>query len=331
MAPNSTFSSHGLARPSVAASLIGICALALTACGSSDASEGSDGSGGSKSATTTQVTDATGTSVKVPSAPERVVVLSEMDLDAALALGVKPVGLTAGRGQKGAPGYLADRAKGIPVVGAVTGPDIEKVVRAKPDVILAGQLADEQVLQQLRKVAPTVVTIDGTKDWKKALSLTGKTLGRGNRAEAFLADYDTRAAALKKDLGAEAGKSVSVARYSAKGSAVMQQGVFISDVLKDLGLTRPGIQNEKGEGHSTPISDENLKEIDGDWLFIGTLTSTGSDQDLVGELSEKPAYKQLKAVSNDHATVIDGTKWTSLGGAQAAVSVLDDIRKAMVK
>ncbi|MER5279923.1 iron-siderophore ABC transporter substrate-binding protein [Streptomyces sp. NPDC002809] len=331
MAPHSPLSSRGRVRPSVAVSLIGICALALTACGSSEASEGSDDSGASKSSATTQVTDATGTSVKVPSAPRRVVVLSEMDLDAALALGVKPVGLTAGRGQKGAPAYLADQAKDIPVVGAVTGPDIEKVVQAKPDVILAGQLADEQVLQQLRKVAPTVVTIDGTKDWKKALSLTGKTLGKGNRAEEFLADYETRAAALKKDLGAEAGASVSVARYSAKGSAVMQQGVFISDVLKDLGFTRPGIQNEKGEGHSTPISDESLKEIDGDWLFIGTLTSTGSDQDLVDELSRKPAYKQLKAVSSGRSTVIDGTKWTSLGGAQAAVSVLDDIRKAMVK
>ncbi|MFI6610880.1 ABC transporter substrate-binding protein [Streptomyces sp. NPDC050507] len=331
MAPNSTFSSRGLVRPSVAASLIGICALALTACGSSEAEDGAAGPDSSTPSKTTQVTDATGTSVKVPAAPERVVALSEMDLDAALALGVKPVGLTAGRGQKGAPGYLTDQAKGIPVVGAVTGPDIEKVVQAKPDVILAGQLADEQVLQQLRKIAPTVVTIDGTKDWKKALTLTGKALGRDNNAEAFLADYATRAAALKQDLGAEAGKSVSVARYSAKGSAVMQQGVFISDVLNDLGFTRPGIQNEKGEGHSTPISDENLKEIDGDRLFIGTLTSTGSDQDLVAELSKKPAYKQLKAVSSGRSTVIDGTKWTSLGGAQAAVSVLDDIRKAMVK
>ncbi|WP_406099088.1 ABC transporter substrate-binding protein [Streptomyces sp. NBC_01013] len=330
MAPNSTLLSRGLARPSVAASLIGICALALAACGSSEASDGSD-PGASTSPKDNQVTDATGTSVKVPSTPERVVVLSEMDLDAALALGVRPVGLTAGRGQQGAPGYLADQAKGVPVVGAVTGPDIEKVVRAKPDVILAGQLADEQVLQQLRKVAPTVVTIDGTKDWKKALSLTGKALGRENKAAAFLADYDTRVAALKKDLGPEAGKSVSVARYSAKGSAVMQQGVFISDVLGDLGFTRPGIQNRKGEGHSTPISDENLKEIDGDWLFIGTLTSTGSDQALVDELSDRPAYKQLRAVSSGRSTVIDGTKWTSLGGAQAAVSVLDDIRKAMVK
>ncbi|WP_405690503.1 ABC transporter substrate-binding protein [Streptomyces sp. NBC_01185] len=326
MAPYSSPSSRGTARPVVSAALLTLCALTLSACGSEDKA----GTGGAEAGATTRVTDAAGTKVEVPATPERVVALSEMDLDASLALGVEPVGLTAGRGQKGAPQYLADQARSIPVVGAVTGPDIEKVVQAKPDVILAGQLADEQVLAQLRKIAPTVVTIDGTKDWKKALQLTGTTLGRSNEAKKFLADYETRAAALTTDLGERAGASVSVARYSAKGTAVMQQGVFISDVLKDLGFTRPGIQNDKGEGHSTPLSDENLEEIDGDWLFIGSLDAS-TDAGLLGELAEKPAYGQLGAVREKHATVIDGSKWTSLGGAQAAVSVLDDIRKAMVK
>ncbi|KPC81895.1 MULTISPECIES: ABC transporter substrate-binding protein [Streptomyces] len=326
MAPYSSPSSRGIARPVVSATLLSLCALTLSACGSEDKA----GPAGVDAAATAQVTDATGTKVEIPAAPERVVALSEMDLDAALALGVEPVGLTAGRGQKGAPQYLADQAKSIPVVGAVTGPDIEKVVRAKPDVILAGQLADEQVLAQLRKIAPTVVTIGDDKDWKKALQLTGTTLGKPNEAEKFLAGYEKEAAALKADLGSRAGADVSVARYSAKGTAVMQQGVFISDVLKDLGFGRPGIQNEQGEGHSTPLSDENLEEIDGDWLFIGSLDA-GTDADLLARLAEKPAYGQLGAVRDKHATVIDGTKWTSLGGAQAAVSVLDDIRKAMVK
>ncbi|MEU6477533.1 iron-siderophore ABC transporter substrate-binding protein [Streptomyces sp. NPDC047017] len=315
-------------RRAAATALAVACGLALSACGSSD---DASSPGGSDKGGSTTVTDATGAKVQVPAAPKRVVTLSEMDLDSALTLGVKPVGLTAGRGQKGAPGYLGAQAAGIPVVGAVTGPDIEKVVRAKPDVILAGQLADEQVLAQLKKIAPTVVTIGGDKSWKDSLTLTGQALGKSDEAKKFLADYGTKAAALKKDLGAKAGATVSVARYSAKGTAVMQQGVFISDVLGDLGFKRPGIQNKKGEGHSTPISDENLKEIDGDWLFIGTLTSTGQDAQLLGQLAKKPAYQQLKAVRDGHATVIDGSKWTSLGGAQAAVSVLDDIRKAMVK
>ncbi|WP_346765635.1 hypothetical protein [Streptomyces sp. A0958] len=83
--------------------------------------------------------------------------------------------------------------------------------------------------------------------------------------------------------------------------------------------------------HSTPISDENLKEIDGDWHSTGTPASHGADRSLVDEPAKKPAYQRLKAVRAGHATATDGTTWTSPGGAQAAVSVLDDIRKAMVK
>ncbi|MEU6441548.1 iron-siderophore ABC transporter substrate-binding protein [Streptomyces sp. NPDC047046] len=312
----------------LAALLAGAGLLTATACSGDDSSDAAGKAKTEKS--TVSVTDATGAAVKTPAHPRRVVVLSEMDLDSALTLGVEPVGLTAARGQKGAPGYLADKAAKIPLVGTVTGPDIEKVVAAKPDVILAGQLADTQVLAQLRKVAPTLVTIGKDKDWKSSLTLTGKALGKSNEAKKFLTGYDEKAAALKKDLGARAGSEVSVARYSAKGTAVMQQGVFVSDVLEDLGLTRPGIQAEQGEGHSTPISNENLKEIDGDWLFIGTLDPT-SESGLLKQLQAEPAYRALKAVKDKHATVVDGSKWTSLGGAQAAESVLADIRAAMVK
>ncbi|SES01420.1 ABC transporter substrate-binding protein [Streptomyces qinglanensis] len=316
-------------RSTAAALCLSACALALAGCGSAEETSRSGGAQGESG--TVRVTDATGTEVSVTKRPRRVVALSEMDLDSALALGVRPVGLTAGRGQQGAPAYLAKEAEGIPTVGAVTGPDIEKVVRAEPDVILAGQLADEQVLQQLKKIAPTVVTIDKTKDWQKSLELTAEVLGRGDRADAFLKRYRSRTAALKKDLGPRAGASVSVARYSAKGTAVMQQGVFISDVLADLGFERPGLQQRKGEGHSTPISDENLEKIDADWLFIGTLSPTGPDADLLDELTGKPAYRQLDAVREKHVTEIDGSKWTSLGGAKAALSVLGDIRKAMAE
>lgn len=318
-------------RLTAVAALALASALTLSACGSDSSDDSDSGNKAKNAAKDVTVTDASGAEVKVPANPKKVIALSEMDLDSALALKVKPVGLSAGRGQKGAPEYLADQAKGIPVVGAVTGPDIEKVLQAKPDVILAGQLADQQVLKQLKAIAPTVVTIDRTKDWKKSLEITGEVLGKSNEASAFLKDYDTKAAAVKKNLGDNAGASVSVARYSAKGTAVMQQGVFISDVLKDLGFKRPGIQNKKGEGHSTPLSDEDLKQIDADWLFIGTLASAGPDADLFKELKGKAAYKQLDAVKKNHTTEIDGSKWTSLGGAQAAVSVLQDVEKAMGK
>ncbi|GAB2825843.1 ABC transporter substrate-binding protein [Streptomyces daliensis] len=314
-------------RLAVTAALAAVVPLALSGCGAEE-SAGAEGSSEAKGATRT-VEDATGARVKVPEKPVKVVTLSEMDLDSALALGVKPVGLTAGRGQKGAPEYLADKAEGIPLVGAVTGPDVEKVARAKPDVILAGQVADKQVLRQLRAIAPTVVTFAKSNDFKDALNLTANALNRQERAEKVLGAYDEKVAEVKKGLGDRVGSTVSVARYSTKGTALMQQGVFVSDVLKDLGFARPGIQKERGEGHSTPISDEDIAKVDGDWLFIGTLSAQGEDAKLLKELQEKPAYKELDAVREGHVTEIDGSKWTSLGGPLAAGSVLDDIEKAM--
>ena len=50
-------------------------------------------------ADTRQIEDAFGHPVTVPSAPQRVITLSELDLDAALALGITPVGTINGRGQ----------------------------------------------------------------------------------------------------------------------------------------------------------------------------------------------------------------------------------------
>ncbi|MCZ4123086.1 ABC transporter substrate-binding protein [Streptomyces sp. H39-S7] len=318
------------ARLTAAAVIAAVSALALTACGSG--SSGTDAGAADGTAKERTVTDATGAKVTVPGAPKKVVVLSEMDLDSALTLGVTPVGLTAGRGQDGAPAYLAAKAKGIPLVGAVTGPDIEKVVAAEPDVILAGQISDSQVLKQLKAIAPTVITIDGTKSWKKALTVTGAVLNKSAAAKAFLGSYDQRVTAVRTAIGNRAGSTVSVARYSPKGTAVMQQGVFISDVLKDLAFQRPGLQNQQGEGHSTPLSAEDIGQIDADWLFIGTLTSTGQSAGgtgLIAKLSADAAFKSLGAITAKHATEIDGTQWTSLGGATAAMNVLDDVERAM--
>lgn len=64
------------------------------------------------------------------------------------------------------------------------------------------------------------------------------------------------------------------------------------------------------------------------------LVGQPADEQVLTQLRKnapKATYKQLSAVQDKHTTVIDGSKWTSLGGAEAAVSVLDDIRKAMVK
>ncbi|NED79191.1 ABC transporter substrate-binding protein, partial [Streptomyces sp. SID11233] len=66
----------------LAALLAGAGLLTATACSGDDSSDAAGAATTDKS--TVSVTDATGAAVKIPAHPQRVVVLSEMDLDSAL-------------------------------------------------------------------------------------------------------------------------------------------------------------------------------------------------------------------------------------------------------
>src|SRR5690554_1422860 len=103
------------------ASLLIISLLVLSACGSSPAAapEPDAAPNEAPAPTTRTVVDAAGKSVAVPWRPERVVALSEPDLDAMLALEQKPAGTVSGRGQTSTPRYLGDLPAGIPIVGTV--------------------------------------------------------------------------------------------------------------------------------------------------------------------------------------------------------------------
>jgi iron complex transport system substrate-binding protein len=296
--------------------------LAAAGCGSPDGPRATSGG-----APTRAVTDVTGTAVDVPAAPKRVVALSEQDLDGALALGVPPVGTVNGRGQATPPKYLGAAVTGIAVVGDVSRPTMDKLVAADPDLILAGGVADAQILADLRKLAPTVVTYRPADDWKTAFNKLGEALNKAAAATAWLADYDRRLTAAQAKLGANAGAGVSLVRWNPQGPGIMQTGHFASLVAADLGLKRPPAQQEPGFAHTEPLSLENLSRIDGDWLFLGTLNADG--QQALDKAQTTPAFQQLSAVRNKRLVAVDGAVWTSRGGPTAALLVVDGFAKAL--
>ena len=69
--------------------------------------------------------------------PQRVVALGDSTLDAALSLGVQPVGTLASRGGNDVPDYLKAKAGAITLVGSVREPNLEAILRLQPDLVLA--------------------------------------------------------------------------------------------------------------------------------------------------------------------------------------------------
>ena len=115
-------------------------AVALSACSaSSDTAEAS----GDDAYT---VTHAMGETV-IDGTPERVVVLDSPHLDALVALGHTPVGITESGAGTGAPPYLGD--VDAEIVGLTSEPDIDAIAALAPDLIIGAKVRHEAIYDEL--------------------------------------------------------------------------------------------------------------------------------------------------------------------------------------
>ncbi|MFQ7899807.1 ABC transporter substrate-binding protein [Stutzerimonas degradans] len=282
-------------------------------------------------ADTRQVTDAMGNTVTVPEAPQRVITLSEIDLDTALTLGVTPVGTINGRGQAAPPRYLDGKLPaGIEVVGDIDNPNLETLLELEPDLILTGPVKPEQ-LAILNEIAPTVITFNWARPWQESMQRTAHALNREAEAKAVLERYRARVEEARQRLAAHQGETLSIVRWNPKGPSYMFKDAFASTVAEDVGLRRPAHQQDRGHTHSMALSLESLELLDADWLVIGTLATSGEAVEAMNQAEQTPAFRQLSAIQAKRFGAVDGSLWTSLGGPMAALQVIEDIEALLGK
>jgi iron complex transport system substrate-binding protein len=295
-----------------------LAATALAACGSSDPGPSEDNGG------TRTITDAHGTKVQVPAQPQRVVTLSERTLDSAIALGLRPIATASGQGDF--PSYLAAQARGVPTVGLPGRPDVEHVAALQPDLILLDATAghDPAVIEELRDIAPTVDVSKTGQDWRTAFTATAAVLNRVPEGTHLLAELDERVAEVRDGLGKNAGAEVSVVRWDRTGppSAVLK-GSVVGRVLEDLGLRRPPAQDRQGPGRPVPVSLADLRQLDGDWLFLA------ASREALRAARATPGFERLRAVRDGHVVRVDGSAWTSAGGPLAERVIVNDVARAL--
>ncbi|MBV7438996.1 iron-siderophore ABC transporter substrate-binding protein [Aeromonas sp. sif2416] len=278
-----------------------------------------------------QVIDANGKTQTVPAQPKRIVVLSELDLDTALTLGVQPVGTVNGRGQATLPRYLLDKAgPDIAVVGDLDNPNLERLIDLEPDLILTNQTKPE-LLSLLQEIAPTVVTGNWGQPWKEVFSRSAQVMNKEAEGKAFLALYDARLQQARTQLAAHQGERLSIVRWNPKGPSYMHGGTFASSVVMEMGLARPPHQMGDKSPHSPALSLESLNLLDADWLVIGTLSASGDAVDAMQQAEQTPAFQQLGAIKARRFGAVDGSLWTSTGGPQAALRVIEDVEQLMSK
>lgn len=265
--------------------------------------------------------------VKVKEAPERVVTLSEPALDTALAVGIKPVGTVATRGSNTVSEYLRDHAGRLAIVGTAREYNLEAVLAARPDLILASQTLSKDLYDKLSLIAPTIVPASGVlDDWRLTVTTYAQALGRESEINDAYGKLDARIADLRGRLEGE--KTVSVVRWMPQGPMIMSNKVFTGQLLHALGFKTPELAGALDRPHSDVLSLENLGGIDSDWLFLATLNKEGAET--MEAAQKQPAFQRLEAVKNGHVSTVDGQVWSSATGVIAADLILDEVQATFV-
>ncbi|WP_030795019.1 ABC transporter substrate-binding protein [Streptomyces sp. NRRL S-920] len=302
-------------------------ALALSACGSSDSDKDS-GSGKTRTVKTAMG------DVKVPVTPERVVVLDTAELDSAISLGVKPVGATHVEAASGFPGYLPkDKVSGIKDVGAMMTPNMEAIAALKPDLILTSKIRHAAKYDQLKKIAPTVMTETTGFPWKENFQVHADALGKRAEAKKVVSDYEAHTKKVTEAIGGPAkakATKVNVLRFI-EGADIRLYGeqTYIATLLKDVGLGRAPIAAKAKDGFSYDLSPEKIDLADTDVIFQSTYgdPKKAKQTQTVGS----GLWKNMKAVKSGNVHTVEDELWIQGIGYTAANKILDEMQADLTK
>lgn len=311
----------------IAAALL--TAAALTACG--DDSSGAGASGPSR-----EYTDARGVTVDIPQNPGKIVTLAEGALDAALALGVIPVGTTSARGQTKAPAYLGSAAAAIPIVATPRGPNLQQILKTRPDLILVDDTtASRNSLDELSKIAPTLLIAKYADGWEKYFKAVADVLDKPEQYSTVTGEITTEIGKVKQQVATRQvngrAPTASIVRWAADGPTIIGGNSLPGWVLKQVGFTRPAAQEKiNSQGRSgDKVSLEYLDLIDADYLFFGVLAGKDKAAEELSAARRLPGFGTLGANTSGKVFPVDGVPWTSGSGPLGVKSVLTEIAAAV--
>lgn len=267
----------------------------------------------------------------VPAKTDRIVVTGSLEaMEDALVLDVKPTGaITVG-------GKFPDMFKKITgdaqSVGEKAQPNLETILKLKPDVILGSTKFPPDVSRKLAKIAPVIPISHIGTNWEENLNLLAELTGKQGLAKQVLKQYKDDVAVAKKQLGDRLhGKKVVVVRIRGGNIMIYPENVFFNPTLyQDLGLAVPQeIKNAKAQ---EVISLEKFSEMNPDYIFVQFSEDENKDHPKSLEtVVNNPIWQSTRAAQNNHVyvNVVDplaqgGTAWSKIHFLQAAVEKLSN-------
>ncbi|WP_411720143.1 iron-siderophore ABC transporter substrate-binding protein [Mycetocola sp.] len=268
---------------------------------------------------------------EIPEAPERVVTLGWGSTDAAIAVGVVPVGIEAQSYGGNAEGVLpwveealADLDAGTPAIipSTVEEPAYEEIAEQAPDLILAvySGITEEQY-DLLSAIAPTVAYPDApwATPWTEVVTTVGEALGKSAEAASVLEEIE-KVTAEQADAHPELkGKTVAAVADSGGKFYVYKAADSRVDFLFDLGLVDAPAVEELANGDSSfyyELSYEELDKLDSDILVSYSDTQEAADTFLNSSYA-----KAIPAVATGAVASVVGVELVAAVSPPSALSL----------
>ena len=310
-----------------ATAVLAAAALTLSACSTGPASSTSDASTSSSSSSQFPVTiKHVFGETTIKEQPKRVVTVSWVNDDVAIALGVVPVGVPknewGGNEQGSTPwkdaaleelgaGFGSDKA---PVqFSEADGVNFTEIAKLTPDVILAAYSGlTEEDYKKLTEIAPVVAHPEiayGT-SWQDSTSIIGKALGKEAEATKLISDTEATIKEKVSKYPQLEGKSFiygNLEPASAEGVNIYTANDNRPRFLSEIGMKLASVveENSKGsEAFFVPWSAEKANELESDifvtWVPDAATTDSIKADPLLGQI---PAIQKGALVADSDNTL----------------------------
>jgi iron complex transport system substrate-binding protein len=263
----------------------------------------------------------------VPRQPQRIIALGiSWTLDPVLALGLKPIATNTYNygGGNYFPGLSDAEVAGIETVGSENQPSLERVLRLKPDLVIALDL-DPRLYEPISVIAPTVVgEFDKIKfSFKDNFRSLAQLLNRQEEAEKVLNRYEDKVRRLRRLLESQSQKPEVSVIYHVGGQFQSPASEAICfQVLNDLNVPIKSVFLNQSE--YLPVSIEVISEYDADILFIVDFDNKPSSYFL-----QNPLIASLKSAKNQQVYAVGADIWFSYGPL-GVDKLLDELSKYLL-
>jgi len=302
------------------ASMIGVAGL--TGC-SSDG--GTSGAGTTAPVPETRTWDnGDGTTVVIPAAPERILLVDPDPATAAVArttAGDRVVGISVPAEHDAEierPGDWTELSPG-------RAPTSASVAEVRPDLIVShpGAAANDR----LGEIAPVaLLPRDGGDEWRRISVRAGRLLGTQVAVRSRIRDADDRIAELRAEIAPITTLTPLEVRPD---GMVARRGAHPEPLLDELGIRLPGaLRRAGGTGCCVPIDVDALDRFDADYVLVA-VDPVPAAEERYAALTDEPQWRALGAAQREDLHRVNARAWAqaTLPGVE---TVLDDVDRYVV-